>query len=624
MNKFYLILVACTILFSCKKTENNLSRFQIEPGYRIDLIASEPILLDPVDLEFDLAGEAYALEMPGYPLEDVQSRIIYLSDQNDDGVYDHRTIYADKLQMASSLLSYEQGFLVAAPPYLLYVSDADGDHKADRRDTILGGFATGNLQHNYNGLLYGLDGWIYASNGGNSGKPFWWPDSTHTIDLKGQDIRINIRLHKMERNGRSSGGFGMTMDDYGHLFETHNTDHINQSVFSQRYIGNVKLLIPHTLKNISNHDEDGLARIYPIGDQETRVNHPEQSGYVSGACGINFNGGNILGEHYKNTVWEADVVLNLLHVDLLSDKGCVKVANRLLQGHDFLASSDRAFRPVNLVTGPDGALYVIDIHRDVIEHPEWIPDDIEKTLDLKAGKDKGRIYRISQFNDPVKPIRNTWSANPIGALGSNNQWVRKNAQRILQNKSLDQDELKSLDELLMASDPMPRLHALWTLYISGNATSHQLLQGLNDLEPGNRENSILIAESFLNDTAVLNKLIQLINDDDQRVRMQAALSVSLVDSVNFVKYAGPILHAILEAAHKPLDEYNVAAYTLASKRAPITMMKALLPDDVAFIKSLALNTANSLDIINQALYVISQKIKDPFYTSATRFAQTLV
>ena len=132
----------------------------------------------------------------------------------------------------------------------------------------------------------------------------------------------------MERNGRSSGGFGMTMDDYGHLFETHNTDHINQSVFPVIY-WKCKTLDPTYIKNISNHDEDGLLRIYPIGDQETQVNHPEQSGCVSGACGINFNGGNILGEHYKNTVWEADVVLNLLHVDLLSDKGCVKVANRL-------------------------------------------------------------------------------------------------------------------------------------------------------------------------------------------------------------------------------------------------------------------------------------------------------
>ena len=126
-----------------------------------------------------------------------------------------------------------------------------------------------------------------------------WLSLIHILNklpLRGQDIRFHIEQKKLERLGESSGGFGLAMDHYGHFFETHNTDHIQHLVFPDRYIKNQRLAIEHTLQNSSDHDVNGLARIYPIGEQETRVNHPEQSGHFSGACGITFYGGNAFGE----------------------------------------------------------------------------------------------------------------------------------------------------------------------------------------------------------------------------------------------------------------------------------------------------------------------------------------
>jgi putative membrane-bound dehydrogenase-like protein len=257
----------------------------------------------------------------------------------------------------------------------------------------MGGFSTGNLQHNYNGLTYGIDNWIYAANGGNDGKPYWWGDSLNGIDLREQDFRFNIDMKKIERIGKSSGGFGLAMDEFGRIFGTHNLTHASQIIFSDRYINDKKLLVDHTLNNISDHEENGLSRVYPIGEQATRLNHPEQSGYFSGSCGIQYYDGGSWSKKYDNTLWVNDVVLNLVHVDKLSSNQSALKVSRLFNKKEFLATSDRSSRPVNLQVGPDGNMYLVDMYREVIEHPEWIPDEMEKTLNINAGKDKGRIYR---------------------------------------------------------------------------------------------------------------------------------------------------------------------------------------------------------------------------------------
>ena len=238
-----------------------------------------------------------------------------------------------------------------------------------------------------------LDNWIYIANGGNSGKPYWWNDPKSAMDLRGDDIRIDIDNRRIERIGESSGGFELGIDEFGRVFETHNLEHISQLVFPSRYIQESHLPVKHSLTNISDHEENGLARIYPIGEQESRVNHPEQSGYFSGACGITYYGGGAFGPSYDHTLWVADVVLNLIHVDKLSPSGSAFQASRTMEKRDFLASTDRAFRPVNLSVGPDGSMYVVDMYREVIEHPEWIPDEIEKSTGSQCRERKRKIIQ---------------------------------------------------------------------------------------------------------------------------------------------------------------------------------------------------------------------------------------
>ncbi len=571
INRYSLLCLLIFFLVCCNQDSTLPPGFEVEPGFELQLVASEPLIKDPVDLEFNENGEALVLEMPGYPFEDQQSKIILLKDNNHDGVYDDHVVYAENLRLASSIMPYKKGVLVAAPPYLLYVKDTNDDNKADVVDTLMSGFSTGNLQHNYNGLTYGIDNWIYAVNGGNSGKPYWWGDSTHVMDLRGQDFRFNLETNVMERIGESSGGFGLGMDEVGHLYETHNLTHISHLVFPERYQQDVKLPIESSLSNISDHEEDGLARIYPIGEQESRVNHPEQSGYFSGSCGVTYYGGGALGPEYENTIWVADVVLNLIHVDKLKPNGASFVASRIQQKKDFLASSDRSFRPVNMSTGPDGAIYVVDMYRKVIEHPEWIPDEIEKTLDLHAGKDKGRIYKISKglaassfSTDSLKT-----TTGLIARLSNPNQWVRKTAHRLLMEAPLSKDQIVHVGKLLKSESPSARLHAMWILHGHNQLTVDQLMQSLDDASAGVKENALIISEKFLADNETLiRKVLDLLSDPEQRVRMQAALTVSTLPAKVFNHYKKQIFESLTQSASKPADDWNIASMTLAAKHAP--------------------------------------------------------
>jgi len=237
MHRCFVIFIM-TVLFgiSCKKNHQNPEGFEVEDGFKLEMVASEPLIKDPVDLEFNENGDAMVLEMPGYPMEDKQSRLLVLKDKNKDGVYDRSIVFAENLGLADSFMPYKKGVLVAAPPYLLQLHDENEDFKVEKIDTLMGGFAKENLQHNYNGLTYGIDNWIYAANGGNSGKPFWWGDTTTVLDLRGQDLRFNLETRQMERLGESSGGFGLAMDEYGRFFETHNLTHISHLVFPDRYL----------------------------------------------------------------------------------------------------------------------------------------------------------------------------------------------------------------------------------------------------------------------------------------------------------------------------------------------------------------------------------------------------
>ena len=613
-------VLMAVFFFSCREDKKPDS-FLLHPDFEIELVASEPLIFDPVDLEFDENGDAYVLQMPGYPKGIDESSIVKLIDQDEDGIYDQKIIYAENLAQASSIMPYKKGFLVAAPPDLLYLLDTDGDGKADQRQVLMSGYSDGNLQHNFNGLTYGLDHWIYLANGGNGGTAHWTEMPDSVLRIGGSDFRIKPDKLLFEITGRSSGGFELAMDEWGHIFGTHNLHHISTLVFPDLYIDGLNLTPRHTLLNISDHEENGLARVYPIGEQETRVNHPEQSGYFSGACGITYYGGGVFSGEFAGNIFVNDVVLNLVHRDVVQPEGVSHSAARGRPGTDFLASSDRSFRPVNSAVGPDGALYIVDMYRAVIEHPEWIPDELEVKMDLDAGKDKGRIYRITEKGRSLftwqKPVDLEATVN---LLTHPNQWQRLTAQRLIaENRDVGlRDRL--LEEFNRSKDARTRIHILYNLRELEADLQGLLLTCLNDPVPQVRQHGLRLSESYLpGNPDLLKKVLNMTVDKDPGVQMQTALTLSTLDST----FSSVVIEAIRPMVKAEINNpYMRMAWMAACKYDPLRFARILNDEGVlsmegatALVEMLATRLAQVGTTKGQQDLVLTFSGRDPHHTN---------
>lgn len=560
--------------------EEALASFVLHPDFQIELVASEPVIYDPVDLEFDERGRPFVMEMPGYPFPDVPGRVVLLKDLDDDGHYETRHVFAEGFPVADSLLPYAGGILVASPPDLVFLKDTDGDDVADYREVLATGFAVDNPQHNFNGLSHGLDNWVYGSNGGNGGTVRFPDGPGEPVAVRGDDFRFDLRGKRAERVGRSSGGFEITMDGWGRLYSTHNLKPISHLVFPGSYLAGLPTARSGSLTPIADDVVNGLVRIYPIGLQDTRVNHPEQSGYFSGSCGITFYGGGSFPEEFNGNVFVCDVVLNLIHRRKLAPDGTTIRATRGREGVEFLASSDRGFRPVNMTVAPDGSLWVLDMHRTVIEHPEWIPDEIEAEMDLDEGKEQGRIYRVSPRAGLGAGERPRFDegdlTGAVGALGHRNKWWRDTAQRLLVEWENEEAVPQLEDVVRSSSNPLARLHALWTLEGLGKLSDDLLALALEDASDGVRENAVVVAEGRLTEAPeLLDGVIRLANDTAPRVRLRTALALGGLD----LETNGDVRAALLSMAQGDVgDAWARLALLPAFARRPVEFLEVLLAE----------------------------------------------
>lgn len=539
---------------SASSLDSALMSFQLPEQFKIEILASEPLIGDPVDMEIDEYGRLYVVEMPGYPLNKSGTGTIkLLFDTNGDGRMDSSTVFADRLVLPNSVMRWKKGILVTDAPYVLYFEDLNGDNKSDVRDTVLTGFALSNPQHNLNSPLLGLDNWIYLAHEGavstntyqeafgDRGTEIYFPRQSLSprlgINANGRSVRFKPDGFLLEEtSGRSQ--FGHTFDQWGHHFLVGNANHIYQEVIAAPYLArNEHLLLSSVSESLSDHGN--AAEIFPV-TEDPQHQLLTDVGVITSACGLtSYLGGAFPEPYIEDVTFVCEPVSNLVHVDKLQQKGSTFVASRIRDQEEFLASRDARFRPVNLYIGPDGALYVVDYYRKIIEHPEWMDDKVIRSGELYNDSDRGRIYRISakgmQPPEWTKGIAlgTASSVDLVKKLSDKNVWWRMNAQRML----IDRRDTSVVNELRDAATQSPssagRVHALWTLEGLHMLTPEMIAHSLKDTSPGVRENAIRLAEPHLaTSPQLVTSLLSLAVDPDGKVRYQLLCTIGSVKTLD--------------------------------------------------------------------------------------------
>ncbi len=568
----------------------------VAPGFRAELFAAEPHVVDPVEICFDESGGIYVAEMLDYPYdpeegETPRSRIRYLEDTDGDGVVDRATIFADELLQATSVFPWKGGLFVATAPDILYLKDTDGDHVADVREVWYTGFDTDvSPEARITNFRFGIDNWIYAANNGRPGRitspkfPDWEP-----VFIRGFDFRF----HPVTGEPAAAAGptqFGMSFDAWGNRFVTQNTVHLRHTVIAARYAQRNPFYAPPSMLHYVPDDDARNSLVYPLTQpQQWRLERTELrqerydktrpgreellGGHFTAATGTTVFLGDAWGPEYVGDVFVADANGSLLHREELFDDGATfRSEPRPEGGPEFLASSDVWFRPVNMANAPDGNLYLLDFYREYIEEPASIPEAIKQRLqlDFYRGGDRGRIWRIvregSEGRGLAVDLRSKDAAGLVALLGDANGWTRRTAQRLLLERQ-DRSAAPALGTLAAeGATPEARLHALWTLDGLGELRAAQVRAALEDGHPGVRANAVRMAEGFLPEltAAVAAKA----EDSDPKVRFQVALSAGEIASNQKLTAA--------MAAREAQDEWFGAALLTSVGERPFAVLNRLL------------------------------------------------
>jgi putative membrane-bound dehydrogenase-like protein len=526
-----------------------LATMRLAPGLRLDAFVSEPAIASPVAIEFDEKGRLFVVEMPGYPLDTRPTgRVKLLEDADQDGRYEKATVFADGLVLPTGLMRWKNGLLVTAAPDVWYFEDTNGDGRADVKQRLITGFAATNPQHRVNGPVYGLDNWIYLAHEGPAeaivfkekfgdlGTALRFVDGggSAPVDVGRRAVRFRLDTRQIEAlSGRSQ--FGHAFDDWGRYFTLDNSNHARHEVIAARYLRrNPDLLLASAMQDVSDHG--AAATVFPV-TRHARFEMLSEPGQFTSACSLTFVPGGPLRDALGLASVVAEPVHNLVHRDVWSPAGATFVARRAEEGRELLASEDAWFRPVNFAPGPDGALYVVDYYRPIIEHPEWTAEHHHHDSPaLYQGSDHGRIYRLAAAAlgaaAAVKGLPGEATTEGlVGMLAHPNVWWRRHAQRLLVFRR--PPEAPALLVRLFRESPsaLGRLHALWTLEGLGRLAPAQVAAALADREAGVRENAIVLAERFLPaDRALAERLAAMTDDPDPRVRFQLACTLGGLDA----------------------------------------------------------------------------------------------
>ncbi|WP_157898766.1 DUF7133 domain-containing protein [Luteitalea pratensis] len=509
--------------------EQERDTFHLAPGYRVELVASEPLVQDPVAIDWAPDGRLWVVEMPGFMPDiaatgehDAIGRIVVLEDSDHDGRMDRRTVFADGLVLARSVKVLEHGVLVAEPPDLWLMRDTDGDLRMDTKTRVTGQFGQRDVdvENNANGFDWGLDNRLRTA--GQSRLEFRWKAGTLVA------VPAPVR-----------GQWGVTHDDVGRTFRNSNESALHVDMVADEYFARHPQLLRTrgSYERLAMPDND-LNTVWPVRPTPG-INRGYQAGirrsdgtlarYTSVCAPLVYRGDRL---PVAGSVFVAEPAANVVsRIDLREDGATVQAA-KAWGNAEFLASSDERFRPVYLSNAPDGALYLVDLYRGVVEHrlslTTYLKSYIE-TQGLLNPRGLGRIWRIVHEDQPrdTSPMATRTAEDLVALLSHPNGWRRDTAQRLLVERG-DAAIAPVLARLSHdADEPRTRLHALWALDGLDAITVADVEAAWHDRSPHVRAATLRIAERWLDTpTPALRATIEAATEDaDPRVRLQAAASL---------------------------------------------------------------------------------------------------
>ena len=547
--------------------EAALKTFKLPAGFRIELVASEPLVEMPVALTFDPDGRIWVVEMRGFMPnlegkgeEEPVGRVVILEDTDGDGRMDKRTIFLDGLVMPRAVCIVRDGALVGEPPNLWFCRDTDGDGTCDEKTSVASDFGNRkNPEHCASGLLWAQDNWIYSL--------------YHTN-------RYRNTTGKWERQPTINRvQWGLSQDDFGRLFYTANSDHLRGDLVPSQYVDERGLT--NKLAGLGTKIAQDQS-VWPIRVTPgvNRAYEPKQlradgtRATFTAACGTCIYRGDALPADFYGNAFVCEPAANLVRRDVLSEKDGVIVAKNAYNKAEIFASTDERFRPVNVYTGPDGALYIVDMYHGIIQHRTYVSSYLHKQIEargLDRPQNQGRIYRIvhqSKAPGPRPGLRRASALELVKHLSHPNGWWRDTAQRLLIERA-DMSVLPALKSVLdNTTNTHARLHALWTLEGLAGLDIATLQTALDDKEPKIRAASIRLAEPFLRNPkldagALLEKILQLKNDMTADVQIQLALTLGELEQNAIIQTA---LTNLAKSAKFPLAQ-DAARFSLASREA---------------------------------------------------------
>ncbi len=525
--------------------EKALASFEVAPGFRVECVAAEPLVVDPLMFEFDPDGRIWVVEFRGWMIDiegtgeaDPIGQVVVLEDTDGDSFMDKSTVFLDKLVMPRTISFVQGGVLIAEPPHLWFCEDTDGDLKCDRKKVVGKYGRPGNPEHTENGLMPSLDNWMYSANA---------------------TIRHRFRDGKLIEDATNyRGQWGITQDDYGRLFFNYENRPLHADLFPSAYALRNKNVDLRRSAMGMNYDVGGSAReVFPIrvtpgitlGGNELRDDGTLRTFTI--ACGPSIYRGDQFPEQYRGASIIPEAAGNLVRLNHLSSDGVHFSATNAFDKQEWLATTDERFRPVCSRTGPDGAVYVCDLYRGIIEHviymmPYLRHQILSRNLDKPLGG--GRIYRLVHEDKPLGPrpsMSGESSSELVKHLSHPNGWWRDTAQRLL----VERRAIETTDQLRQLAchgqDHLGRIHALWTLEGIDRLDWLSVQSNLDHEDAKVRSMAIRLAERFLDQhqAEIIAQLKTLFADERPMVRLQLLLTLGEVEG----ELAEKLILAVLNA-----------------------------------------------------------------------------